>query len=769
VAPPPLAFRAADLTALDALADGIEGQVLVVTGAPGVGKTALAETFARARAANARTVALGAIAGVPELEDALASLSIGELGERVLPDVLVADDVRTREIGAVFAALAERNPSTLVVATTGDRTLVPGAQIHELRPLPVDEASSLLVALARRTDPAWSPTPADGPNLQAIAELTSGLPLGLALAAARLPILGARALRFRLEKSFDVLARSAGGGKSALELSIATAVDALEPGVRAVLAKVAFFTYPFGAAAAEAVASGGHDVLDALTTLRAASLLESAPDGDEVRFFVPRAIARVTVEPTPAAREAFDERHAEYYAALAERSTRDELWRERDQIFEVARRVLGVKPLTARRAEPALRALLALGPRVFDEASTDALDALSAATLRATQGSGARPGLVAGLQWLRGALARRRGDERASNDLVAALSVARTIGDRFLDARCTVELGHLLAARGDLAEAEAHFTRAAPELVGEERALALAAASDAARERGDFFEATLHVVRAEEIAPEASGVQRARMALLLDEGATDARAKVHGVHLGHALHEEGELEGAHAAYRAAGARGFDGIVLLEEGKNAEAWVLLGDAVERARRHDPPHAALFAAWLAHLAGRLDRADEAARRAAEARALAASVRRSWVDATLATILGGPGPEARSVHVRIARRIVEAAPTERSPAPPPDALVVGEAGAWFRAPGGAAATPLRTRKNLARIVEAFAREPARSFTASELFAIGWPGERALGPASAHRVRVAVATLRKMGLDAVIARRGDGWGIAEGVKVLI
>ncbi len=773
MAPPPLAFRAADLGALDALADELEGEALLITGPPGVGKTALAETFARARGGRARTVSLGSLDGVAALEDALAAVSDADAGERILPDVLVADDLRTREIGAVFAALAERNPATLVLVTTNDRTLVPGARVHEVRPLAVDDASALLVQLAKRIDAAWAPAPADGPNLRAIAELTSGLPLGLALAAARLPILGARALRFRLEKSFDVLARGAGGGKSALELSIAASLDALEPGPRAVLARVALFTHPFGAAAAEATAQGTGDVLDALGVLRAANLIEATTEEGEVHFSVPRAIARVAADER--AREAFDERHAEYFATLAERGAHDELWREREQIFDVARRILALKPLTARRAEPALRALLALGPRIFDEAASETLDALSAATLRATQGSGAQPGLIAGLQWLRGALARRRGQERASNDLVAALSVARTIGDRTLDARCTVELGHLLAARGELTEAEEHFVRAAPELQGEERAAALAAAGDAARERGELFEATLHVVRAEELDPELPAVRRARMALALDEATSDARTRARDVFLGHALHDEGELDGAREAYRNVGARGFEGIVLVELGNDAEAWVLLGDAVARAaqRPADGPTTALFAGWLAHLARKLGRTAEADQRATEARSLAARVKRPWVDAVLALVLGGAGSPThettRSVHVRIARRIVEAAPTERTAVPPPDALVVGEGGAWFRAPGRAEATPLRTRKNLARIVEALAREPARSFTASDLFAVGWPGERALGPASAHRVRVAVATLRKMGLDAVIARRGEGWGIAEGVVVRI
>ena len=762
--PTRLAFRAADLEALDALADEIEGVVIVVTGPPGVGKSALARAFAAQRSPRAQAVDLGAVTTVAELEDALAALRGGS-GDDALPEVLVADDVRSKLIGDVFAKLAERTPETTVLVTARDRSIVPSARVHDVRALATDDATKLLETLAREADPAWSPSAADGAHLRAIAELSSGLPLGIVLAAARVPVMGARALHFRLEKSFEVLARDASGGRSALELSIRSALEALEPGPREALSQLALFDHPFAAAAAEAtvrLAAGRGRVLDALEALRGASLLDAKTIDGEVRFSVPTAIARVAID--EARRPDFDERHAEYFASLAERGDRDELLRERDQILDVARRILTLKPLTTRRAEPALRALLGLGPRLFDGASLEALHAISEPTLTATRGSGARPLLIAGIQWLRGAIARRRGDERASVDLVAALSVAKTLHDPLLEARCTFDLGHLLAARGELAEAETHFVQASDHLLGEERLAALAAAADAARDRGDLFQATLHVVRAKELDGNHPAVLEAESALLLDEGDARARAKVRGLLLGHALHADGDLEGARAAYATAGASGFEGIVALEAGASAEAYVLLADAIARAKV--TPEAALFGGYLGLLADRVGRVTDAMERRAAAEKIAAVVRRPWLDATLAT-LAGTRRDAKSVHARIALRIASAHATKAESPPAPSALVVAPAGAWFRAPNAEKAQPLRARKNLARILDAMANEPARSFTASDLFAVGWPGERALGPSSAHRVRVALATLRKMGLDSAIVRKDDGWSLAPDLRI--
>jgi len=103
----------------------------------------------------------------------------------------------------------------------------------------------------------------------------------------------------------------------------------------------------------------------------------------------------------------------------------------------------------------------------------------------------------------------------------------------------------------------------------------------------------------------------------------------------------------------------------------------------------------------------------------------------------------------------------------------LVVGVDGAWFRAADGAR-VGLERRRSLALLLDRLARErvdrPGAPLAASALFAAAWPGEKAIASAAAHRVRVAVATLRKLGLrDAIVTLDGGGgYALAAELRVV-
>ena len=771
----PIAFRAAELTALGAIVLGDTSRVAIV-GAPGVGKSALARAYAQTTLDASCIVDLSDARHAADVHDALAE-ALGSRSGGVLALVErgaivgVMDDVRTAEVAAAVVGLSEAAPEATLVVTTRDRALVRGLPRIELAPLSTADASALLLQFTQKEAPTFTVSANDRVHLEAIATHLGGVPLALQLAAARLPILGARALRFRLEKSFDVLARTTPDGQvESLRLAVSSSFETLTTEEHDALGQLSLFGHEFSAESAEAVvlvAAGAPGVLDVLQTLRDRSLLWGTQRDGELRLRVPPTVASFAVEAQGAeARAAFDTRHADHFAALAERADRATLVRERHHLLDVARRILEVRPLTARRAEPALRALLALGPVLFDESPHEVLEALATPTLLATRGSGARPALVAGLQWLRGALARRRGrDAEASSDLVAALSLARTVGDRALEGRALHELGYLLLAKGEVGDAEAHFVAAAEALTDEERARALAAASSAARERGDALQAKVHLLRGRR-GHEGDGhaeLDAAEAALALDEGrGEDARRLAKGAWLGLCLQDARDYDGARAAFRAEGATGLEGILAMEEGHAAEALVLLEDALGKER--DPARVALFAAHLGELSRTLGRAADAARHDGRARDAAKTARRPFVDAVIAIFARRRGPSVASVHVRVAERCVASATPAAGPAD--DALLVATGGAWFRPPRGARVS-LATRKNLARLVEAFAARGDETFTSADLVAVGWPGERILGPAGTHRVRVAIATLRKMGLESVIVRRGDGYGLAEGLPV--
>jgi hypothetical protein len=75
------------------------------------------------------------------------------------------------------------------------------------------------------------------------------------------------------------------------------------------------------------------------------------------------------------------------------------------------------------------------------------------------------------------------------------------------------------------------------------------------------------------------------------------------------------------------------------------------------------------------------------------------------------------------------------------------------------------LERRRSLALLLDRLAAERTNgggTLGAAPLFAAAWPGEKAIASAAAHRVRVAVATLRKMGLRDLIVTTPDGYAIA-------
>jgi hypothetical protein len=52
-----------------------------------------------------------------------------------------------------------------------------------------------------------------------------------------------------------------------------------------------------------------------------------------------------------------------------------------------------------------------------------------------------------------------------------------------------------------------------------------------------------------------------------------------------------------------------------------------------------------------------------------------------------------------------------------------------------------------------------PGTSLSSHALLRAGWPGERVLAEAGSKRVRVAIATLRRLGLKSVLLTRDDGY----------
>jgi len=107
-----------------------------------------------------------------------------------------------------------------------------------------------------------------------------------------------------------------------------------------------------------------------------------------------------------------------------------------------------------------------------------------------------------------------------------------------------------------------------------------------------------------------------------------------------------------------------------------------------------------------------------------------------------------------------VVEAAP--EPPAASAEGLAVAASGKWFRAPG-AERVNIERRASACLIMQLLAAAAVErtgvTTTVEELFAAGWPGQRALPRSAASRVYVAMSTLRGLGLRDILLRHHDGY----------
>jgi len=249
-------------------------------------------------------------------------------------------------------------------------------------------------------------------------------------------------------------------------------------------------------------------------------------------------------------------------------------------------------------------------------------------------------------------------------------------------------------------------------------------------------------------------------------GARLLEAHVRG-YAGALHHELGELDLACAAYARAlrvlhevGDRRSEGLFLAAlggadaaRGRTAAAREAFASAEKLLAEVGDPglvealelHRGFLA--LASSAQAQARGDAAQSHAERSRALALSRRaRERLDS---------GALAHSDDARFALRLLERA--LRSEA------WIFNVGRSALAPPGEATIDLSSRPQLVRIVRALAEQrmtlPGVALSQDELLAYAWPGERMTADAAANRMKVALSTLRKLGLRSLIQRTEEGY----------
>lgn len=503
--------RRTDLDRLEALLARGE-RLVTILGPPGIGKTSVARQLGLRKVddysrpgrggvflcdlTEARDVgdiagAVGRALGVPLTTAATIDDTVAQLGHAIAgrgPTLLILDNFEQvaahgpATVGAWLAAA----PQAAFLVTSREMLKLPLEVADELEPLSLpgeaspaaeSEAVQLFVerAVAVRKDFALL---GEEEAVGRIVRHLDGLPLAIELAAARMKVLGPRALLERLPRRFEILAgarRDASARAATLRGAIDWSWNLLSAAEQATLSQLSTFRGGFSLDAAEAVADAGGNgapaTIDLVQALCEKSLVRTyAPDAfpGEVRFGLYESIRAYAAERLQGSggEDAAFRRHAGHYQRVSLE------WAEtvdRHGGVEALRRLaleqenlIAVQQRAKAGAPAALDAVLALAPVFLTRGPLASALALLDSALARADAAGADPASRARALETRGRLRRASGRTREGlSDIEEALSLARGAGDRGLEGRIRSLLANARYAHGGLlAEVRAEFDEA---------------------------------------------------------------------------------------------------------------------------------------------------------------------------------------------------------------------------------------------------------------------------------------------------------------------
>lgn len=803
----PLVGRSGDLAEVVGWLQG-ETEVITLLGPPGIGKTSLATWVAMRWGEAAWFCDLTTSRDGHDLRHALLA-ALGEPagdGRRVeaalaehRPRLVVLDNFEQLVSEAEqLAAWRRAAPDTRWLITSRERLAVDGERVLELRPLglpgagaDIDAATAVRLFLARARDVGGRGLD----QLEAIGAIVSaldGVPLAIELAAARTRLLAPAVLAERLDAGLLSMAKRGPIRHRTLADAIAWSWALLSLTEQRVLMGCAAFAGSFTADGLERVLEGESEVIEPLASLRDKSLVHAVGDHRLGLLASIRAYARQRWETQPVAWvEALVARHAQVFVAMAESFNRHRWLMSRDTPVAFPfdfRRDLANLQLALPHAEAMGRAELAsalvlLGGLAREEALPE-LDETTPAITRAVTALARHRLLIAKghLEAGHHRLATLVDDatlpvEARAMALVVAGARRRIEGDslearrlheraaEWLDAdRHPALYGVNLACLGRLGcdlddeEAACRFNEEAvrhQERLGEWwlAALALANLAQRAQETGDH-------ARAESLLERA--IRRFR------EAGETAYESVYASICGGLYLEQGRLDLARQWFAAAPVpddlvslgvprllrHGGHAVLESLEGREAEAEAQLEQARRATAQVDCPLVrVLTRLYAAAVELAFDRSS-------------VKDREAWRHRLAATDGDDELTRLRrtNIDVRFAVRLVELALRSG----PAVRLFVHRDARWFELDTGRVDLSRRGAPRLILRALTLAHTEGRgALSGEELVAVGWPGERILVEAAATRVRVAIATLRKLGLREVIITRDDGYLIDPDLSV--
>jgi predicted ATPase len=267
---------------------------------------------------------------------------------RAKESLLVLDNVEHLLEGVdLFAEMLERAPGVKLLVTSRERLNLQGEWVFEIQGLPVPptdqadraeeySAAALFAQSARRAQAGFELEAEERPSVVRICQMVEGMPLGIELAAAWVPVLTCREIAHEIERGMDFLAttmrdvperqrslraafdflattmRDVPERQRSLRAAFDHSWSLLSADERGVLCRLAVFQGGFEREAGEQVAGAS---LPSLLALASKSLVRRAESGRYDLHEVVRQYALSHLADDPGG-EATRDRHCDFYLAL---------------------------------------------------------------------------------------------------------------------------------------------------------------------------------------------------------------------------------------------------------------------------------------------------------------------------------------------------------------------------------------------------------------------------------------------------------------------